>query len=78
MDIIITALPTLQIILSILLVIAILLQQSEESLGGAFGGSDSSQSTRKTRRGAEKFLFQATITLAVLFVVISIAVFLNK
>ncbi|MGB0925281.1 MAG: preprotein translocase subunit SecG, partial [Minisyncoccia bacterium] len=53
-------------------------QQSEESLGGAFGGSDSTDSVKKTRRGGEKFLFQAAITIAVLFVVTSIATFLIK
>lgn len=78
MNMIISALPTLQIILSVLLIVAILVQQSEESLGGAFGGSDSTNTVKRTRRGGEKFLFQATITLAVLFCVVSIAVILMK
>ncbi len=78
METIITFLPTLQIITSVLLVVTILLQQSEESLGGAFGGSDSTSTVKKTRRGGEKFIFQSTVTLAVLFVIISIAVFLTK
>ena len=71
-------LPTLQIILSILLVIAILLQRSEESLGGAFGGSDSVDTVKNTRRGSEKTLFQASIVIAVLFTLVSIIVVVTK
>lgn len=70
-------LPTLQIIFSVLLILGILLNQSEESLGGAFGGSDSSEGGARTRRGSEKFLFRATITLAILFTLTSIVAFLN-
>ncbi len=60
-------LPYAQIILSLLLIIGIVLQNRGASLGGAFGG-DNFASTFYKRRGAEKFLFQATIVLAVLFV----------
>ena len=60
-------LPYIQIVLSILLVAAIMLQQTGSSLGGAFGGDNFSAGFH-TRRGAEKFLFQATIVLGVLFV----------
>jgi preprotein translocase subunit SecG len=66
-------LPTLQVIIAVLLIIAILLQQSEESLGGAFGGSDNTDTVTKTRRGADKVMFQGTIVLAVLFTLTSIA-----
>ncbi len=59
-------LPYIQIILSILLVIGVMLQRSEASLGGAFG-SDSANGTRFARRGVEKLLFNATIIIAVLF-----------
>ncbi|MCD5390070.1 MAG: preprotein translocase subunit SecG [Candidatus Pacebacteria bacterium] len=76
MNTIINQLPLIQVILSVLLVIVILLQQSEESLGGAFGGSDSTDSVKKTRRGGEKLMFNAAITIAVLFTVTSIASFL--
>lgn len=62
-----TTLPYIQIILSILLIAAILLQQRGSSLGGAFGG-DNFSSTFHKRRGAELFLFRATIVLGVLFV----------
>lgn len=58
-------LPLIQIVLSVLLVGAILLQQSEGSLGSAFGGQTSSG--WHTKRGLEKQLFIATIVLAILF-----------
>ncbi|OJI08967.1 MAG: preprotein translocase subunit SecG [Candidatus Vogelbacteria bacterium CG10_big_fil_rev_8_21_14_0_10_49_38] len=60
-------LPYAQIVLSVLLVGAILLQQSEGSLGSAFGGSQSGASGWRTKRGLEKQLFIATIVLAILF-----------
>lgn len=66
MDIIRTILPYVQIILSILLVAAILLQQRGSSLGGAFGG-DNFSATYNKRRGAESFLFKLSIVLGVLF-----------
>lgn len=78
MNTIVSVLPTLQIVLAVLMIISILLQQSEESLGGAFGGSDALSSGKRTRRGGEKFLFQATISIAILFVIVSIFVFLTK
>lgn len=72
-DSVLPALPYIQIILAILLVAAILLQQRGSSLGGAFGG-DNFSSTFNKRRGAEQFLFQLSIGLAILFV---LATFLN-
>lgn len=59
-------LPYVQIVLSVLLVGAILLQRTGASLGGAFG-ADNFSSGFHTRRGLEKTLFYATIVLAVLF-----------
>jgi protein translocase SecG subunit len=67
-----TILPWAQIVLSVLLIIAILMQRSEAGLGGTFGG-DMSGSSFSTKRGAEKWLFIATIVLAVLFAVSSLA-----
>ncbi|MBV9349497.1 MAG: preprotein translocase subunit SecG [Patescibacteria group bacterium] len=58
-------LPGIQVILSVLLIGAILLQQRGAGLGGAFG--DSTQGTFYTRRGSELFLFRASIVLAILF-----------
>lgn len=59
-------LPYVQIVLSVLLVGAILLQRTGASLGGAFG-ADNFSSGFHTRRGLEKTLFYATIVIAVLF-----------
>jgi len=66
------ALPYIEIVLSLLLILGVVLQQRGASLGGAFGG-DNFASTFYKRRGAEKFLFTATIVVAVLFVVAAIA-----
>ena len=66
-DSVLPALPYIQIILSILLVAAILLQQRGSSLGGAFGGDNFSSAFHK-RRGAEQFLFKFSIGISILFV----------
>lgn len=58
--------PYIQIALSILLVLAIVLQQTGAGLGGAFGG-DNFSSGFHTRRGFEKTLFNITIVIAILF-----------
>ena len=58
----------IQVILAVVLVALIMLQQSEAGLGTAFGGGDGAGSFNK-KRGMEKVLFQATILVAVLFVV---------
>ncbi len=58
----------LQIIMigsAILLIVAILLQQRGATLGAGFGGSGELYTTR---RGVDKNLFEATIVLAVIFV----------
>ncbi len=59
----------IQIVLSILLVAAILLQQRGTGLGSAFGGGGE---VFRTKRGVEKGLFYATIVIAVLFFVTAI------
>lgn len=58
-----------QIIVSILLLLSILVQAKGTSLGQTFGGS----ANYHTKRGAEKALFVATIALAIIFVILSIA-----
>jgi protein translocase SecG subunit len=65
-------LPYIQIVLSILLVIAILLQKSEAGVGGAFGGSDNFNAGFHSRRGFEQKLFYFTIIVAILFVISSL------
>ncbi len=75
MEAFVSALPYAVIILSILLIVGIVLQQRGSTLGGAFGG-DNFASTFYKRRGAEKFLFNATIAIALLLVLSAIANFL--
>jgi len=64
-----TYLVIAQIVLAVSLILAILLQVRGGGLGGIFGQADS---VYRTKRGVEKTLFQLTIVLAVLFVIISI------
>lgn len=71
-------LPYVQIGISVLLVAAILLQQTSAGMGGAMGG-DNFSAAFHTRRGAERMLFIATIILGVLFAATSIlALLLNR
>lgn len=58
-----------QIVLSVALVGAVLLQVRGGGLGGIFGQPDS---VYRTRRGLEKTLFQFTIVLVALFVIVSL------
>ena len=59
-----------QIFLAVSLILAILLQvKGGSGLGGIFGQAES---VYRTKRGVEKTLFQLTIVLVVLFVIISI------
>jgi len=58
-----------QIVLSVALTLVILLQVRGGGLGGIFGQQDTVYSTR---RGVEKTLFQLTIVLVVLFIVIAL------
>ena len=53
-----------QIILAILLMITIIIQSKGTGLGAAFGGGGN---VYRTKRGAEKKLFQLTIIFAILF-----------
>ena len=55
----------IQIIISVLVVAAILLQSRGTGLGSLMGGSGGE--TYRSKRGAEKILFTVTIILAVLF-----------
>jgi preprotein translocase subunit SecG len=57
------------IIIAIGLIVSILFQVKGGGLGGIFGQADT---VYRTRRGVEKTLFQLTIVLAVLFVVVSL------
>jgi preprotein translocase subunit SecG len=59
-----------QILLAVSLMLAILLQNRNSGLSGLFGGSGG---VYQTKRGLEKNLFYATIMIAVLFFLISLA-----
>jgi preprotein translocase subunit SecG len=61
-----------QMLVSIALMAAVLLQARGAGLGATFGGDSS---VYRSRRGIEKRLFQFTVVLAVLFVIFSIAAF---
>ena len=58
-----------QIVISIALILAILLQVRGGGLGGIFGQAST---VFRTKRGVEKTLFQLTIVLMVLFIIIAI------
>ncbi|HZC76926.1 MAG TPA: preprotein translocase subunit SecG [Ktedonobacterales bacterium] len=58
-----------QIIISIALVIAILLQARGAGLGSVFGGTGT---VFKTRRGVDRLLFRMTIAFTVIFALVSI------
>jgi preprotein translocase subunit SecG len=58
-----------QMVLSVALVFILLLQVRGGGLGGIFGQADT---VYRTKRGLEKTLFQFTVVLVVLFVVISL------
>ena len=64
-----TYLNVAQIILAIALILAVLLQVRGGGLGGIFGQPDS---VYRTKRGMEKTLFQLTIVLVALFIIVSI------
>ncbi|MES2023173.1 MAG: preprotein translocase subunit SecG [Patescibacteria group bacterium] len=66
MQLIAKLLPYAQIIFSVVLILAIMLQQSGAGVGGALGGGDSG-SFHHTRRGFEKFLFILSIVCGILF-----------
>jgi preprotein translocase subunit SecG len=59
-----TILNVAQIALAILLVASILLQARGTGLGAAFGGGGN---VYRTKRGAEKKIFQFTIVVSILF-----------
>jgi preprotein translocase subunit SecG len=62
-----------QLIVSVALIFAVLLQSRGSGLGGTFGGDSA---VYRSRRGIERRLWQFTIVLLVLFVVFSLASFI--
>lgn len=61
-------LTVFQILLAVMLIAFILLQSSKGGLGGGLGGGE----VYRTKRGAEKLVFTATIVTAVLFLIIAL------
>ena len=64
-----TYLSVAQIVLSVALILIILFQVRGGGLGGIFGQPDT---VYRTKRGMEKTLFQFTIALVVLFIIMSL------
>ncbi len=58
-----------QIVVAVALILVALLQVRGGGLGGIFGQADT---VYRTKRGVEKTLFQLTIALAIIFVILSI------
>ena len=77
MNLVAKILPYSQIILSVVLITAILLQQSAAGLGGALGGNDAG-SFHHTRRGFEKFLFYLSLVCGVLFALFAFLSIISK
>lgn len=65
-----TAISLVMIIISIVLILVILLQTKGSSFSGAFGGDTGS--INRTRRGVERTLFQFTIGITVVFLLLAI------
>lgn len=58
-----------QIVVAVALILVAMLQVRGGGLGGIFGQADT---VYRTKRGVEKTLFQMTIALVVIFVILSI------
>jgi len=69
---ILNILSVLIIGVSIALIVVILMQQQGSGLGTMFGGAGGE--SYRSKRGAEALLFNATIVLLVLFVVLGLAI----
>ena len=70
-----SALPFVQIGVSVLLIAAILLQQRGSGLSGVFGGEGN---VYRTKRGFERTLFISTIVLGALFLLSAFLALLVK
>jgi len=65
----------IQLALGVILMAAILMQNRGAGLSNVFGGSGA---IYRTKRGFEKWLFYATIAMAIVFVALSIAIVLSS
>lgn len=66
-----TYLIVAQMVLSVALTLALLFQVRGGGLGGIFGQADT---VYRTKRGVERTLYQLTIVLVVLFIIISLLI----
>ena len=64
------ALDVVQIIVSVMLILVVLTQSKGSGFSGTFGGDTGS--IYRTRRGVEKTLFQFTIGIGIVFLILSI------
>ena len=71
-------LGAIQIIISVLLILSILFQNKGAGLGETFGGGGGGGNVYQTKRGFDKFLFAATIVLAILFLGTAFLSFVQK
>jgi len=62
------------VIIAVGLIAAVLMQSRGSGLGATFGGGDSS--VYRSRRGVEARLYQFTIVLGVLFVAVSMLIYI--
>jgi preprotein translocase subunit SecG len=67
---VVTFLYLAQIILAITIIALVLFQAKDAGMGNVFGGSD--MGVARTRRGVEKTLFNATIVVGTLFLLLSL------
>lgn len=58
-----------QIVVAVALILLVLLQVRGGGLGGIFGQADT---VYRTKRGVEKTLFQLTIALVIIFVILAV------
>ena len=63
-----------QIIVSIALIVAVVVQSRGGGLGGMMGGGGDQGAMFRTRRGLEKLLFNVTIGLSVIFFALAILI----
>jgi preprotein translocase subunit SecG len=59
-----------QIVLAVALTVLVTLQAKDAGLSQMFGGGD--MGVQRTRRGVEKTMFQATIVLGLVFILLAI------
>lgn len=62
----------IQMVSALILIVLVLVQRTQGDMGSSFGDN---MSIFQTRRGAERFLFLLTATIAIIFVISSVAVF---